>query len=139
MKKSHMLLLLVLALITCNSVNAQERALNDSEKYLLKYSATAVEQMEKYKIPASITLAQGLLESGAGKSKLATEANNHFGIKADNRWSGETYTSFDNGNWHKFRVYRNAEKSYEDHSLFLAGNQRFSNSTVQTTKDGPKD
>lgn len=126
MKKSHILLLLVLALITCNSVNAQERALNDSEKYLLKYSATAIEQMEKYKIPASITLAQGLLESGAGKSKLATEANNHFGIKADNRWSGETYTSFDNGNWHKFRVYRNAEKSYEDHSLFLAGNQRYS-------------
>ena len=81
--------------------------------------------MEKFGIPASITLAQGLLESGAGKSKLATEANNHFGIKADSRWNGETYTSFDNGNWHKFRVYRNARTSYEDHSLFLAGNSRY--------------
>lgn len=126
MKKLHLLLLAILAFIACNSINAQERALNDSEKYLLKYSAIAVEQMEKYGIPASITLAQGLLESGAGKSKLATEANNHFGIKADSRWSGETCSSFDNGNWHKFRVYKNAEKSYEDHSLFLTGNQRYS-------------
>lgn len=126
MKKLHLLLLAILAFIACNSINAQERALNDSEKYLLKYSAIAVEQMEKYGIPASITLAQGLLESGAGKSKLAKEANNHFGIKADSRWSGETCSSFDNGNWHKFRVYKNAEKSYEDHSLFLTGNQRYS-------------
>ncbi len=126
MKKIHLLLLAVIALFTCNSTNAQEKPLNDSEKYLLKYSAIAVEQMEKYGIPASITLAQGLLESGAGKSKLATEANNHFGIKADSRWSGETCTSFDNGNWHKFRVYKNAEKSYEDHSLFLTVNQRYS-------------
>ena len=99
--------------------------LNDSEKYVLQYSDIAVEQMEKHGIPASITLAQGLLESGAGKSKLATEANNHFGIKADSRWNGRTYSYFDNGNWHKFRVYRSAEKSYEDHSLFLVGNSRY--------------
>lgn len=121
-----MLLMAIFAFIAYSSINAQERTLNDSEKYLLKYSAIAIEQMEKYGIPASITLAQGLLESGAGKSKLATEANNHFGIKADSRWSGETCSSFDNGNWHKFRVYKNAEKSYEDHSLFLTGNQRYS-------------
>lgn len=126
MKKLPLLLLVVFAFIASNSINAQERTLNDSEKYLLKYSAIAVQQMEKFGIPASITLAQGLLESGAGKSKLATEANNHFGIKADSRWSGETCSSFDNGNWHKFRVYNNAEKSYEDHSLFLTGNQRYS-------------
>lgn len=121
-----MLLMAIFAFIAHSSINAQERTLNDSEKYLLKYSAIAIEQMEKFGIPASITLAQGLLESGAGKSKLATEANNHFGIKADSRWSGETCSSFDNGNWHKFRVYNNAEKSYEDHSLFLTGNQRYS-------------
>ena len=126
MNKLHMLLMAIFAFIAYSSINAQERTLNDSEKYLLKYSAIAIEQMEKYGIPASITLAQGLLESGAGKSKLATEANNHFGIKADSRWSGETCSSFDNGNWHKFRVYKNAEKSYEDHSLFLTGNQRYS-------------
>ena len=103
-------------MLTGNSpIRAQEKTLNDSEKYVLQYSAIAVEQMTKHGIPASITLAQGLLESGAGKSKLATEANNHFGIKADSRWNGNTYSHFDNGNWHKFRVYNNAEKSYEDH------------------------
>lgn len=120
-----MLFVAVLALAGSHHAQAQEKRLNDSEKYVQKYSATAVEQMEKHGIPASITLAQGLLESGAGKSKLATEANNHFGIKADSRWNGRTYSSFDNGNWHKFRVYKNAEKSYEDHSLFLAGNSRY--------------
>ena len=125
MRKIYLLLLsAILAFTGSNPIKAQEE-LNDSEKYLQTYSAIAVEQMHKYGIPASITLAQGLLESGAGKSKLATEANNHFGIKADSRWNGKTYTSFDNGNWHKFRVYKNAEKSYEDHSLFLAGNSRY--------------
>ena len=99
---------------------------NDSEKYLQTYSAIAVKQMENYGIPASIILAQGLLESGAGKSKLAIEANNHFGIKADSRWEGKTISHFDNGNWHKFRVYRNVEKSFEDHSLFLSNNSRYS-------------
>lgn len=126
MRKIYLLLLATFfAFAGGNKAKAQEKSLNDSERYLLEYSAIAVEQMEKFGIPASITLAQGLLESGAGKSKLATEANNHFGIKADSRWNGDTYTSFDNGNWHKFRVYRNARTSYEDHSLFLVGNSRY--------------
>lgn len=126
MKKIYTMLLVAVASFTgCIHAKAQEKTLNDSERYLQTYSAIAVEQMNKYGIPASITLAQGLLESGAGKSKLATEANNHFGIKADNRWDGETYSSFDNGNWHNFRVYKNAEKSYEDHSLFLVNNSRY--------------
>lgn len=130
MKKTYLLLWTILLTFTTGStikaqVNNNGTPMNDSQKYLLEYSFIAVEQMEKYGIPASITLAQGLLESGAGKSKLATEANNHFGIKADSRWNGDTYSSFDNGNWHKFRVYKNAEKSYEDHSLFLANNSRY--------------
>ena len=126
MKRAY-LMLFVTALVFAGShrAQAQEKNLNDSERYVLLYSDIAVEQMEKHGIPASITLAQGLLESGAGKSKLATEANNHFGIKADSRWNGRTYSSFDNGNWHKFRVYKSAEKSYEDHSLFLVGNSRY--------------
>ena len=126
MRRVYLILFaVVLTLVSNHSTQAQERKLNDSEKYVLQYSDIAVEQMEKHGIPASITLAQGLLESGAGKSKLATEANNHFGIKADSRWNGRTYSYFDNGNWHKFRVYRSAEKSYEDHSLFLVGNSRY--------------
>ena len=127
MRKIYLLLFsAILTLASSSPIKAQEKALNDSEKYVMQYSVIAVEQMERHGIPASITLAQGLLESGAGKSKLATEANNHFGIKADSRWSGSTYSHLDNGNWHKFRVYKSAEKSYEDHSLFLVGNSRYS-------------
>ena len=127
MKKIFLLLFAtMLILASSGPIKAQEKTLNDSEKYVMQYSVIAVEQMAKHGIPASITLAQGLLESGAGKSKLATEANNHFGIKADSRWNGNTYSHYDNGNWHKFRVYNSAEKSYEDHSLFLVGNSRYS-------------
>ena len=127
MKKLYKLLSVIALILTCGSpTRAQEKPLNDSEKYVQQYSVIAVEQMTRHGIPASITLAQGLLESGAGKSELATEANNHFGIKADSRWNGRTYSHLDNGNWHKFRVYKSAEKSYEDHSLFLVGNSRYS-------------
>lgn len=127
MKKIYKLLSVVALILACGSpIRAQEKPLNDSERYVQQYSVIAVEQMTRHGIPASITLAQGLLESGAGKSKLATEANNHFGIKADSRWNGSTYSHLDNGNWHKFRVYKSAEKSYEDHSLFLVGNSRYS-------------
>lgn len=127
MKKIYKLLSVIALILACGSpTRAQEKPLNDSEKYVQQYSVIAVEQMTRHGIPASITLAQGLLESGAGKSELATEANNHFGIKADSRWNGRTYSHLDNGNWHKFRVYNSAEKSYEDHSLFLVGNSRYS-------------
>lgn len=127
MKKIYKLLSVIALILACGSpIRAQEKPLNDSEKYVQQYSVIAVEQMTRHGIPASITLAQGLLESGAGKSELATEANNHFGIKADSRWNGRTYSHLDNGNWHKFRVYNSAEKSYEDHSLFLVGNSRYS-------------
>jgi LysM repeat protein len=127
MKKIYKLLSVIALILACGSpTRAQEKLLNDSEKYVQQYSVIAVEQMTRHGIPASITLAQGLLESGAGKSELATEANNHFGIKADSRWNGRTYSHLDNGNWHKFRVYNSAEKSYEDHSLFLVGNSRYS-------------
>ena len=127
MKKLYKLLSVIALILACGSpTRAQEKPLNDSEKYVQQYSVIAVEQMTRHGIPASITLAQGLLESGAGKSELATEANNHFGIKADSRWNGRTYSHLDNGNWHKFRVYNSAEKSYEDHSLFLVGNSRYS-------------
>lgn len=101
------------------------QAKNDSERYLLTFYPMAVEQMERHGIPASITLAQGLLESGTGKSKLASEGKNHFGIKADKRWKGRTMKVMDNGALHKFRVYDNAGESYEDHSQFLIVNKRY--------------
>ena len=89
------------------------------EAYIFTYYPLAVEQMHRHRIPASITLAQGLLESGAGKSSLTQKSNNHFGIKAHNNWTGRTTTTMDNGRLCEFRVYDSARDSYEDHSQFL--------------------
>ena len=89
------------------------------EDYIDRYHPMAVEQMEAYGIPASITLAQGLLESGAGRSTLAREGNNHFGIKCHRDWEGETMLRDDDAPDECFRVYSSAAESYEDHSRFL--------------------
>ena len=87
--------------------------------YIDMYRDIAVEQMELHGIPASITLAQGLLESGAGTSELAKKSNNHFGIKRGSSWTGPTTTHFDDGRTEHFRVYASVRDSYEDHSKFL--------------------
>ena len=87
--------------------------------YIDKYKDMAMHQQEKYKIPASITLAQGLLESGAGRSRLAIEANNHFGIKTPGGWTGPYILADDDRPNEKFRKYRSVAESYEDHSQFL--------------------
>lgn len=93
--------------------------------YIRQYRTMAVEQMYKYGIPASITLAQGLLESRAGQSILATRANNHFGIKVSGSWTGPYVLMTDDAPNEKFRAYKNAAESYEDHSRFLTGNRRY--------------
>lgn len=92
---------------------------NAYQDYIEKYSGMAVEQMKAYGIPASITLAQGLLESGAGRSTLAREGNNHFGIKCHADWKGDTMLRDDDSPDECFRVYDNPADSYRDHSLFL--------------------
>ena len=89
--------------------------------YIDQYKNMAIEQMQKYRIPASITLAQGLLESAAGRSTLATEANNHFGIKCGGSWTGPYVLRNDDAPNERFRKYRSARESYEDHSKFLQG------------------
>lgn len=109
------------AIIESDISNAKD----DYERYILTYYPLAIEQMNRYGIPASITLAQGLLESGAGKSELARKSNNHFGIKADKSWNGSTVSSMDNGKLCKFRKYKKVGESYEDHSKFLAGRERY--------------
>ncbi|MDO4934803.1 MAG: glucosaminidase domain-containing protein [Prevotella sp.] len=95
------------------------------QQYINQYKDLAIEQMLKYRIPASITLAQGVFESGAGKSSLARRGNNHFGIKCHG-WRGATVYYDDDARNECFRAYRNAYESYEDHSRFLAGSQRYS-------------
>ncbi len=87
--------------------------------YIEKYIQIAQEQQREHGVPASITLAQGILESAAGTSELATKANNHFGIKCAGDWSGNTYTYDDDAKNECFRKYRSVKDSYDDHSLFL--------------------
>ena len=88
------------------------------QDYIDLYKDIAIEQMLKHNIPASITLAQGLLESGAGRSTLAVKGNNHFGIKC-HEWNGPTMIKSDDRPDDCFRVYTNPKQSYEDHSAFL--------------------
>ena len=95
------------------------------QDYFDLYDDVAIEQMQKYGIPASITLAQGVLESGAGKSELARKGNNHFGIKC-NGWSGRKTYHDDDEQGECFRAYKNAYESYVDHSVFLRNSARYS-------------
>ena len=97
---------------------------NDYVEYINQYKDIAIEQMNKYHIPASITLAQGLLESGAGKSELAQKSNNHFGIKCHS-WDGKRIYHDDDKKGECFRVYKSVKDSYEDHSIFLATGSRY--------------
>ena len=87
--------------------------------YISRFAPMAVEQMELYGIPASITLAQGLLESAAGGSLLASQGNNHFGIKCHSDCTGDTMLRDDDAPDECFRVYQSPEQSFEDHSVFL--------------------
>lgn len=95
------------------------------EQYVEKYAATAVEEMHRNRIPASITLAQGLLESGNGNSRLALVGNNHFGIKCKKDWEGETLKEDDDAPQECFRKYPTPIDSYRDHSEFLKKGQRY--------------
>ena len=95
------------------------------EEYIQTYKDIAMREMRDHKIPASITLAQGLLESGAGNSALAREAKNHFGIKCHKGWTGKTYYMDDDAKDECFRKYKNAEESFRDHSEFLRGRSRY--------------
>lgn len=98
-------------------VNAQQ---DRDIEYIKKHALLAVQEMELYKIPASITLAQGILETGGGQSRLAEQANNHFGIKCKKEWEGGTIYHDDDALGECFRKYNSVKDSYRDHSKFLA-------------------
>ena len=97
-----------------------------TEQYIKKYYKIAIREMKNYKIPASIKLAQGILESASGNSALAKNAKNHFGIKCHKGWKGKGYYMDDDEKNECFRVYKNPEKSFTDHSLFLSNRGRYS-------------
>ena len=92
--------------------------------YIAQYKDLAIEEMRQNHIPASITLAQGMSESAAGQSRLATQANNHFGIKCHD-WQGRSITADDDALAECFRAYDNPRQSFKDHSLFLRNNGRY--------------
>jgi hypothetical protein len=97
-----------------------------TDGYINDYRDLAIEEMNLYNIPASITLSQGILESSNGKSMLATKANNHFGIKCHSSWEGDRVFHDDDEKGECFRKYNTVEDSYRDHSLFLANSSRYS-------------
>lgn len=97
---------------------------NSTEEYIAFFKAVAIHEMKLYGIPASITLAQGILESGSGKGRLARQANNHFGIKCHD-WTGPRIYHDDDRAQECFRKYNDPSQSYRDHSLFLAKRKRY--------------
>ena len=122
MKKTLVSAMFFIIALGCN---AQGFKWNSAyQTYIDQYKDLAIEQMKRYKIPASITLAQGLFESGAGRSRLATQSNNHFGIKCHG-WGGRKVYHDDDADNECFRAYDNVYDSYEDHSRFLTGQSRY--------------
>ena len=117
--------LIALALILGLSVSAQRQAGTPQERYVSRYATIAVNEMYRSGVPASITLAQGIIESRSGQSTLAVEGNNHFGIKCHNSWKGRTMLADDDRKNECFRVYDSAEESFRDHSDFLRYRDRY--------------
>ena len=116
-------LLLLTTLLFCATAASGQKMTR--RQYVDKFAETAVREMKATGIPASITLAQGCLESGNGNSTLATKANNHFGIKCHNNWSGKTFHQDDDAKNECFRSYPNADESFRDHSDFLRYRDRY--------------
>ena len=96
-----------------------------AQAYIDKFAPIAQDEMRQYQIPASITLAQGILESGVGFGRLAVEGNNHFGIKCHRGWNGGKMYHDDDAKGECFRTYDDPAESYRDHSVFLSGRQRY--------------
>lgn len=123
MKRPIFTLFLLFAVL--GAVSAQLKKNKAYTDYFNQWAEVAMQQMIQYRIPASITLAQGVLESAAGKSELALKANNHFGIKCNNGWTGRRSYHDDDDRGECFRAYDNAYQSYVDHSVFLSTSQRY--------------
>ncbi len=117
----------------CQSVFAQ--VLITRSAYIEKYAKIAIREMRRSGIPASITLAQGILESGNGNSRLAKKGNNHFGIKCHENWTGKTIYADDDLQDECFRAYNRVRKSFRDHSLFIASRSRYDNLFILDPRD----
>lgn len=117
------ILLAGILLTAFGSLRAQVR--QTREEYIDRYKSIAVAHMERYGIPASITMAQGILESDCGNSRLSIMSNNHFGIKCKRNWTGEKVYHDDDAKGECFRSYPTVEASYQDHAEFLDTQPRY--------------
>jgi flagellum-specific peptidoglycan hydrolase FlgJ len=137
MKKIFVLIIIFTS--SCSSLKTISDVENTVEQkinfYVKKYAPAATKNMRFFKIPASITLAQGILESGYGEGTLAKKANNHFGIKCHKEWKGKSITHDDDEKDECFRSYKNPLRSYRDHSLFLVDRERYSSLFTLNRKD----
>ncbi len=125
----------VLIFITLTSYSQRVDPRYNYLNYINQYKDIAIRKMHEYRIPASITLAQGILESGCGTSPLTIEANNHFGIKCHKEWTGMTYNYDDDEKAECFRKYSSPEESFNDHSLFLTSRPRYASLFSLDIKD----
>jgi len=137
--KKFLFLITFICLSSCSAVKSPPTNDNNIENkinlYIKKFAPAAVKNMRFYRIPASITLAQGVLESGYGEGTLAKKANNHFGIKCHKGWKGKSIRHDDDAKNECFRSYKNPLRSYRDHSLFLVGRDRYSSLFKLKRKD----
>lgn len=125
--------LLVALVLFMGVASAQTR--QTREEYIDRYKHIAIDHMERYGIPASITLAQGILESDSGNSNLALRSNNHFGIKCKTGWQGERVYHTDDAPDECFRKYSSVEESYEDHAEFLDQSPRYDSLFAYSSSD----
>jgi len=137
--KNFFLFLVIILVSSCSSLkqttNNESSVEEKINRYIKKYAPAATKNMRFFKIPASITLAQGILESGYGEGTLAKNANNHFGIKCHKDWKGKSIKHDDDEKNECFRSYKNPLRSYRDHSLFLVDRDRYSSLFELNRKD----
>ncbi len=125
MKLKNIFILIIALAISAVVNSSQAQSRQTRQEYIAKYSHIAIKHMERYGIPASITMAQGLLESDCGNSELSTKSNNHFGIKCKTGWTGRKVYHDDDAKGECFRAYATVEQSYEDHAVFLDSSPRY--------------
>lgn len=123
MKSRRAIIIVTLFATLAATATAQVR--QSREEYIERYKSIAVKHMERYGIPASITMAQGILESDAGNSQLSLSSNNHFGIKCKKSWTGKKVYHDDDAKGECFRAYPSVEASYLDHAEFLDSSPRY--------------
>lgn len=116
-------LLTIVVILSCGVIAVAQNL--TPEQYIEQFKDLAIREMKRMGVPASITLAQGLLETESGNSDLLRKSNNHFGIKCKNNWNGNGVSHDDDALGECFRTYKDAEESYRDHSNFLRGSDRY--------------